>query len=143
MNNINEQLNFKTAKEINKSINYLNLTINRNINKIELNIYRKPTSADITIQHTSNHPRDHKLAAFTYYIDRMIKLPITEKAKKQEWKNIRNIAQKNGFPINIIHDIKKKEIAKQNNKQIKTKETEMKQTEQKMDNIHIPYIAHW
>jgi predicted component of type VI protein secretion system len=46
----------------------------------------------------------------------MITLPITEKAKKHEWKNILNIAQKNGFPINIIHDVKKKEIAKQKNK---------------------------
>jgi hypothetical protein len=104
MNNINEQLDFKTTKEINKSVNYLDLTINRNINKIELNIYRKLTSADITIQHTSNHPRDHRLAAFTYYINRMVTLPITEKAKKHEWKKILNIAQKNGFPINIIHE---------------------------------------
>jgi uncharacterized protein (UPF0335 family) len=49
----------------------------------------------------------------------MITLRITEKAKKHEWKNILTIAQKNGFPINIIHDIKKikkKEIAKQKNK---------------------------
>jgi len=51
--------------------------------------------------------RDHKLAAFTYCINRMITLSITEKAKKHEWKNILNIAQKNGFPTNIIHDIKK------------------------------------
>ena len=107
----------------------MDLTINRNINKFEINIYTKPTNADITIQHISNHPRDHKLAAFTYYINRMIMLPITEKAKKHEWKNILNIAQKNGFPINIIHDIKKKEIAKQKNKQITTEEKQIKQTE--------------
>jgi hypothetical protein len=83
MNNINEQLDFKATREINKSINYLDLTINRSINKIEINIHRKPTDADITIQHTSNHPRDHKLAAYTYYINRMITLAITEKAEKQ------------------------------------------------------------
>ena len=83
MNNINEQLDFKATREINKSINYLDLTINRNINKFEINIYRKPTNADITIQHTSIHPRDHKLAAFTYYINRMITLPITEKGGKK------------------------------------------------------------
>jgi hypothetical protein len=35
-------------------------------------------------------------------------LPITEKAKKYEWKNTLNIAQKNGFPIIVIHDIKNK-----------------------------------
>ena len=81
MNNINEQLDFKATREINKSINYLDLTINISINKTEVNIHRKPTNADITIQHTSNHPRDHKLAAYTYYLNR-ITLPITEKAKK-------------------------------------------------------------
>ena len=139
MNNINEQLDFKATREINKSINYLDLTINRSINKIEINIHRKPTNADITIQHTSNHPRDHKLAAFTYYINRMITLPITEKAKKHEWKNILNIAQKNGFPINIIHDIKKERNsqAKEQTDEIGGKANKT-QTEQKMDNIHIP-----
>ena len=87
-----------------------------------------PTNADITIQHNSNQPRDHKVAAFTYYINRMITLPITEKAKKHEWKNILTIAQKNGFPKNIIHDIKQKEIAKQKNKQITTEEKQVKHT---------------
>jgi hypothetical protein len=48
-----------------------------------------------------------------------------------------NIAQKNGFPINIIHDIKQKKIAKQRNKQITTDEKQIKHTEQKMNNIHI------
>jgi len=38
MNNINEQLEFKATMEVNKSINYLDLTISRNINKIELSI---------------------------------------------------------------------------------------------------------
>jgi hypothetical protein len=36
INNINEQLDFKATREINKSIN-LHLTINRSINKIEEN----------------------------------------------------------------------------------------------------------
>jgi hypothetical protein len=82
MNNINEQLDFKATREINKSVNYLDLTTNRSINIIEININRKPTNADITIQHTSNHPRDYKLAAFTYYRNRMITLQHYRKGKK-------------------------------------------------------------
>jgi hypothetical protein len=113
MNGINEQLEFKATAEINNSINYLDRTINRNINKIELDIYRKPTNADITIQYTSNHPQDHKQAAFTFYINRMLTLPITVQAKKKEWGKNTQHSPKNGFPINIIHNIKKKEIAKQ------------------------------
>jgi len=46
----------------------------------------------------------------------MLTLHITDQAKKEEWEKILNIAPKNGFPINIIHNIKKKEIAKQKEK---------------------------
>ena len=84
MNGINEQSEFKATEEINNSINYLDRTINRNINKIELDMYRKPTNADITIQYTSNHPQDHKQATFTFYINRMLTLPITDQAKKEK-----------------------------------------------------------
>jgi hypothetical protein len=72
MNRVNEHLRFKASEEINNSINYLDLTIYKNINKMELSIYRKPTRADVTIQYTSNHPQDHKLAAFTYNINRIL-----------------------------------------------------------------------
>jgi hypothetical protein len=135
---INEQLDFKATEEINNSINYLDLTINRGINKIELNIYRKPSSADITIQYTSNHPRDHKLAAFTFYINRMLTLPITEQAKKQEWEKILTIAPKKWFPHkqNPWH---KKERNSQTKEKLGHKRGTANETntEQKMDNIHI------
>jgi hypothetical protein len=49
MNNINEELKFNATMEVNKSINYLDLTINRNINNIEFSVYRNPTNASITI----------------------------------------------------------------------------------------------
>jgi hypothetical protein len=58
-------------------------------------------------------------------------LPITETEKKHEWKIILKKKKKNGFPINIIHDIKKKEIAKQKNKQITTKEKQLKHKQNK------------
>jgi Cdc6-like AAA superfamily ATPase len=77
------QLGYKATEETNDSINYLYITINRNINKTELDIYRKPTNADITVQYTSNHPQDHKQAALTFYINRMLTLPITDQAKRK------------------------------------------------------------
>ena len=64
------------------------MTINRNVNGMEISIYRKPTSTNVTIQHTSNHPQDHKYAAYRYYINRMITLPNTERARIQERKYI-------------------------------------------------------
>jgi hypothetical protein len=67
------------SEEMDNSISHLGLTIYRNTNKIGLNMYRKPT-----IQFTSNHSQEHKLAAFTYYINRILTLPITEQARDQE-----------------------------------------------------------
>jgi hypothetical protein len=34
---------------------------------MEIDIYRKPTTTDLTIHATSNHPIEHKLAAYRYY----------------------------------------------------------------------------
>ena len=83
MNNVDEHLEIKMSMEENKIINYLDLSINTNANSEDLSIYRKPTYMDITIHFSSNHPYGHKLAAFSYYINRMITMPISEQAVKR------------------------------------------------------------
>ena len=92
VNNIDKHLQFKLSTEGNNLINYLDLSIYRNNSNVELGIYRKPTSTDTTIHFSSNHPYEHKLAAFMYYINRMLTLPITKQSKQQEWKTILAIA---------------------------------------------------
>ena len=77
MNHIDAQLEFKTSEEIDNTLPYLDLSINRNNNNIVLEIYRKPTYNDIMIHYTSNHPHNHKIAAFIFYINRIISIPIT------------------------------------------------------------------
>jgi hypothetical protein len=93
-NNKDKHFQFKLSTEENNLINYLDLSIYRNNSNVELGIYRKPTSTDTTIHFSSNYPYEHKLAAFNYYINRMLTLPIT---KQQEWKTILTIARNNGF----------------------------------------------
>jgi galactitol-specific phosphotransferase system IIB component len=66
INNIDQHLEFKLSNEENRTINYLDLTINRETNKVNLSTYRKPTYIDIAIHASSNHPYDHKIAAFKY-----------------------------------------------------------------------------
>ena len=66
MNSIDKNLEFKFTLETNNSINYLDMTIIRSTKGREINIYRKPISTDITIHHNSNHPQDHKDAAYIY-----------------------------------------------------------------------------
>ena len=88
-------------------INYLDPSSNRNTSSMDLNIHRKPTYMDITIHFSSNHPYDHKLAAFKYYIQRMITMPITKQAVKQECNKIIIMAHNNGFPEQIVYKTKK------------------------------------
>ena len=78
MNSIDNSLEFKITTETNHSINVLDITIVRKSESIEINIYRKPTSSNI-IHQNSDHPQDHKDAAYIYiyiyiyicYINRM------------------------------------------------------------------------
>ena len=123
-NNTDKHLEFKISEEENNSIKYLDLSIHRNINSINLGIYSKPTHTYVTIQFSSIHPLKHKLAAFRFHINRMLTLPITKQAKQQEWKIILAIAQNNGFPLHIIHNLKKKLTAKKHRQKLPTTTTQ-------------------
>jgi hypothetical protein len=46
----------------------------------------------------------------------MLTPSITKQAKQQEWKIILAIAQNNGFPLHINHNLKKNLIAKKQTK---------------------------
>jgi len=64
----------------------------------------------------------------------MLTLPITKQAKQQEWKIVLAIAQNNGFPLRIIHNLKKRTgIQKTKTKTPNHNNT----TSQKMGNIFI------
>ena len=107
MNNIHKYLEFKSTKEEKNNITFLDLSIQRNNNDLHLGINRKLTQIDTTIRLTSNHPLEHKLAAYIY-INRTITLPIMEQAKQQEWNIILTVAKYNGCPLQIIHKLKNK-----------------------------------
>jgi hypothetical protein len=106
MNMIHPLLHFTPTTEIDKVITYLDLTIHRLNHTFQLGICHKPTQTDATIHFTSNHPTQHKLAAYRYHINRMLSLSITEPAKNHEWNLIRTMARNNGFPTYIIQKIK-------------------------------------
>ena len=71
-------------------------------------MYRKPTQTDTTIHFTYNHPLEHKVAAYNFYVNRMLLLPFTEQAKQQEWNIMCTIARNNGFQLQIIHNLRRK-----------------------------------
>jgi hypothetical protein len=74
INNIHNSVQLNPTYENNTQINFLDLCIIRKTNKLETDIYRKPTTTDITINYISNHPTEHKLAAYCYHINRMLSL---------------------------------------------------------------------
>jgi hypothetical protein len=48
----------------------------------------------------------HKLAAYRYYINRMIAFPLNEENRNKGWNIIGNIARNNKFPYNKIKELK-------------------------------------
>jgi hypothetical protein len=65
-NNISPKLKLTIEKEIEHKINFLDITINREPNKMSIDIYRKPTYADVVIPNDYCYPREHKMAAIRY-----------------------------------------------------------------------------
>jgi hypothetical protein len=72
--------------------------IYKNSNNLKIGIFRKPTITDTTIHFKTNHLPEQKLAAFNYYINRMLTLPITEQQQTQEWSTTQS-HEKMDYPI--------------------------------------------
>jgi hypothetical protein len=94
---VDRNLQFKISTEENSIIHYLDISIYRNNKSINIGLYRKPTETGTVIHLTSNHLYEQKISAFTYYINRLITLPITEKSKQDEWKTILAMVKNSGY----------------------------------------------
>jgi len=105
-NSMHNNLQFNPTQESNGHINFLDLTIIRRTSHLETDIYRKPTTTDTTTHFTSIHTNEHKLAAYRYYIERMLNLPLNSERQEREWSTILHIAQRNGLPPTIMQKTK-------------------------------------
>jgi len=99
INKVHPNLQFTPTFEHNNSISFLNLLIIRQPTQIEIDIFRKPTTTDTTINYNSNHPTEHKMAACRYLINRMLSLPLSTERRIVDWQKTRKIANNNKFPI--------------------------------------------
>jgi hypothetical protein len=99
-------LEFTPTLEDNNRISFLDLLITRQPSSIEIDIYRKPTTTDTTINFTSNHPTEHKFVAYRYLINQMTSLPLSPEKEKKIWQTILTIANNNNFPVPIIKKLK-------------------------------------
>jgi hypothetical protein len=80
---IHKNPKFTITQENNKQINFLDVLITRQEQKLDINIYRKNTTTDTTINYLSNHPMEHKIAAYRYYTKSSNKLPLNEEKTGQ------------------------------------------------------------
>jgi len=64
------------------TINLLENEPKFNNNKLELCIYRKATNTDKIIHFYINHPHEHKIEAFKFYINRLLNFAVIERSKK-------------------------------------------------------------
>jgi len=72
---------------------------------------------------------EQKIAAYRYYINRMITFPMNKENKRKEWNTICRIAHNNNFLINVIKKTQKPHRTKQNTPKCKG--------QQKIGHIHV------
>jgi hypothetical protein len=60
-----------------------------------MEVYRKPTTTDVTINNTSCHQNVHKLAAYKNWIHGLLMLLLNESNRRKELNTIINIALNN------------------------------------------------
>jgi len=81
VNQIHIDIKLNPTYENNGCIRFLLLLIIRKPPNLEIDIFRKPTTTDTTINFLSNHPIEHKVAVFSHHITRMHSLPLTPKGE--------------------------------------------------------------
>ncbi|XP_023725557.1 uncharacterized protein LOC111874349 [Cryptotermes secundus] len=101
-NKQNNNLQFTLNEEDNNQITYLDLQLTNNHGQVRMEIFRKPTSTDTTINNKSCHPKEQKLAAYKNWIHRLSILPMDNAAKNKELNIIINIAENNGYNKELI-----------------------------------------
>ena len=98
-NALHPKLQFTAEIEEDCTLNYLALSICRTPTGLRTAIYRKPRFTDTIIPYTSNHPIQHKYAAFRYLYNRLNSYNLQQSEHQDELNLIYNILHNNTFPI--------------------------------------------
>ena len=87
----------------------MDLPVTKHIDKLKFNIYRKPATTDVTIPVDSHHPFLQKMAAFNYFIHRLLTVPLDDEDFNDELNTIKYIAQANGYNSSLIDNLLRKQ----------------------------------
>jgi hypothetical protein len=114
-------LQFTMNEETNNQTVYLDLNLVNKRRQLQMEVYRKPTATDVTMNNTSRHPKQHKLAAYKNWIRRLLMLSLNESNKRKELNTIINIALNNVYKKDGIFSLYNRLKHQQNNQGNNTK----------------------
>jgi hypothetical protein len=102
INKIHPKLNFTAEYEQDNRLHFLDVTITKKDNRHNFNIYRKPTTTDTLIHNSSNHPTQHKHAAFRSMLHRLKCIPLSAEDSNTELNTIKYMAHTNGYKPELV-----------------------------------------
>ena len=100
-NKYHDSMKFTLEKEENKTLNFLDVSVNVNDNCIKTNWYRKPTYSGRVLHFLSNHPLHQKKAMVYNLVDKAILLSSGE-FHETNIKIVKDILRKNCYPENFV-----------------------------------------
>lgn len=108
MNKMHPNIIFTVEHQTEKGLNFLDLSISNSNNRHKFQVYRKPTYTDATINNSSCHPENHKLASYRSMLSRMHKIPLETADQSEELNTIKTIAYNNGYNPKLIDELNSK-----------------------------------
>ncbi|XP_034950706.1 uncharacterized protein [Chelonus insularis] len=99
-NKYHDRLKFTIEREVDKKINFLELTLIRSSNKIEFDWYQKPTATGRYLNYYSHHPKYQKLGIIKLLIDKAVLL-CDPRFRNKNLGIIRESLFNNGYPKNM------------------------------------------
>lgn len=115
INKLKKNLTFKLELG-DKELNFLDLKTRILDQKIVFEIYRKDSYTDAIIPQNSNHSEQHKMASFHCLLNRLLSIPLSEKAYNRELTTILQIATNNGYTKKLILTMLRKKKTNMENK---------------------------
>jgi len=112
LNSKHETIKFTLEREINSTINFLDISITKCNNKLNFSIYRKPTNNDRYIDGSSSHPYIYKYSAIVKLVHRAYSIPMSDSNLNKELDYIKTVCQKNNLDEFIVDRLANKQCIK-------------------------------
>ena len=128
-------IKFTCEEEKDQKLSFLDLTINRKDGDLFFGIFHKPTDTLRYITDSSDHPPQHKRAAFNSLVYRLVNLPLTIETYEDEKQHIYEAAIANGYKRSMVDRL----IKRHKRKKTLLNSTTLEPAETTTKQIVVPY----